>query len=327
MKQADELAKRAEAALTAGRLAEAAELYREARWLLPALPPDFPENVARVFGSPRLRHADRIEDLAFSPDGSLLATASKDGMVKLWDVATGRALRVIRGGGPAALLNPTGKSVAVALSPDGKTLAFAAGNIIQLHETDSGKELRKLEGHTAAVASLAFSPDGKTLASGSGDKSVRTWEVESGKQLGLFQGETIRVDSVAFNAGGDLLGSVGGDGNFRVWEHGKQRVLVGMQGFRKGGGTQIAFHPDGKRLALCGPEEPPQLREPPSTGSSSPTPGRSCTASRVIRGRCIAWPSARTASCWPPAARTAPSASGTWPPTRRSARFRAIWMK
>src|SRR5262249_27214566 len=66
---ADQQAKKGEAALGAGRLVEANDAYREARWLLPAVPADFPDHVARVFGNPRMRHADRIDDLSFTADG------------------------------------------------------------------------------------------------------------------------------------------------------------------------------------------------------------------------------------------------------------------
>src|SRR5208282_4582106 len=66
MKQAELFAKKADAALAAGRLIEAADSYRDARWLLPALPSDLPEHVTRVLGSARMRHADRIEDVTYN---------------------------------------------------------------------------------------------------------------------------------------------------------------------------------------------------------------------------------------------------------------------
>src|SRR5260370_39237211 len=96
-KQVDLLAKQGETEFAAGRLNEARDAYRAARWYLPVLPPDLPEHVVRVFGSLKLRHGGEIPSLAYSPDGSKLATASIDGTVKIWYTATGRELRTYPG--------------------------------------------------------------------------------------------------------------------------------------------------------------------------------------------------------------------------------------
>ena len=89
LRRADELAKKGDAALAAGRLLEAREAFHEARQALPALPADFPEHVIRILGNPRLRHGAAVEDLAFTADGGRLVTASGDGIAKIWEVATG----------------------------------------------------------------------------------------------------------------------------------------------------------------------------------------------------------------------------------------------
>src|SRR5207302_563451 len=81
--------------------------------------------------------------MAFSPDGDELAVATTefkdqrlDCYVKIWDVETGKETRQIKG--------PDGPGVsAVAYSPDGKILAYGAGNVVQLSEADTGKELRR----------------------------------------------------------------------------------------------------------------------------------------------------------------------------------------
>ncbi len=97
--RADALADNGTAALDAGRLLEARESFRKARWQLPSLPPDFPPHVARVFGDSKLRHTYWVQALAYSPDGGRLATASQDGTVKVWDMANGHELRTFTGHG------------------------------------------------------------------------------------------------------------------------------------------------------------------------------------------------------------------------------------
>jgi hypothetical protein len=79
LQKAEQFAKRGATALAAGRLVEASDAFREARWMLPAASTDLPEHLARVFGNPRMRHAERIDDLSYNGDGSRLATISRDG--------------------------------------------------------------------------------------------------------------------------------------------------------------------------------------------------------------------------------------------------------
>src|SRR5262249_43873978 len=97
LQRAKELGRQGDAALEAGQLDEAAQNYREARWLLPGLPPGFPDHVARVFGNLRLRHGAAVQSLAYSPDGQRLASASRDQTVKVWSLATGREIICYRG--------------------------------------------------------------------------------------------------------------------------------------------------------------------------------------------------------------------------------------
>ena len=174
LRRADDCARQGDAALAAGQLDDAARAFHDARWQLPALPPDFPANVARVLGNSRLRHGDKIEAVAFSPDGKRLATASDDGTVKLWDLANGHEVLTFRG--------HKDKVKAAAFSPDGSTIASAGGNRLLLWDPQTGHEKRSLQGHTGEISTLAFRPDGKMLASAGNDKSIRYWEPDSGRQ-------------------------------------------------------------------------------------------------------------------------------------------------
>src|SRR5438270_7856771 len=104
-------------------------------------------------------HADLVYGVAFSPDGKLLATASFDNTVKLWDFAARKELRTLTGHGKPVY--------SVAFSPDGATLASASQDqTIRLWHVADGKPVRTITGHGGIVDSVAFSPDGKLLASG-----------------------------------------------------------------------------------------------------------------------------------------------------------------
>src|SRR5947209_5786280 len=96
-------------------------------------------------------HTDLVYSVAFSPDGKLLASASFDNTVKLWDFAARKELRTLKGHDKPVY--------SVAFSPDGKLLASASQDqTIRLWHVADGKPVRTITGHGGIVDSVAFSP-------------------------------------------------------------------------------------------------------------------------------------------------------------------------
>ncbi len=211
----------------------------------PAPPPSAPATVMSLTS-----HTNGVFHVAYSPDGKLLATASKDRTVKLWGAGSGKEVRALKG--------HAGDVYSSAFSPDGKVLASAsADKTIRLWDVASAKELHVLRGHSGDIYGLAFSPDGRVLASASADSEVRLWDVAAGKGLRALKGHGHRVCTVAFSPDGRWLASAGSQpgggpggpgGDVKVWD-----VAAGREAFTLSSGGQgvvtVTFSPDGKRVA------------------------------------------------------------------------------
>ncbi|KAI4089771.1 MAG: hypothetical protein L6R37_007998, partial [Teloschistes peruensis] len=125
-------------------------------------------------------HTDEVSAVAFSRDGSLLASASGDQTVRLWNPTTGQEVQKLEG--------HTDGVRAVAFSQDGSLLASTSfDRTVRLWNPTTGHEVQKLEGHTDVVSAVAFSRDGSLLASASGDQTVRLWNPTTGQEVQVFE--------------------------------------------------------------------------------------------------------------------------------------------
>jgi WD40 repeat protein/serine/threonine protein kinase len=196
----------------------------------------------------RRGHTDAIWAIAFSPDGSRLASASQDQTVKIWDARTGQEIRTLPGeGGPV---------FGVAFSPDGRQVAAAHGDYkrpspVHVWEVETGAHLYTLRGHTDAVRDVAFSPDGKRLATSGNDQTVRIWDAATGKELHVLRGHAGWVLGVAFSPDGRRLASASGDQTVKLWETETGREVLTLVGHGHSI-FSVAFSPDGRQLATGG---------------------------------------------------------------------------
>jgi WD40 repeat protein len=210
-----------------------AELEKQIRVTLLARPfqraPDAPELMLDIGG-----HMAPVVDLAVTPDGKQVVSASNDKTVRVWDIATGKTVRMIRG---ESAPGNWGAIYAMSLSADGRWLAIGgylsdadrmSGSAIRLYDFASGKLMKVLKGHKNVVFSLAFSADGKRLISGSADKTARIWDVASGQLLFALKGHSAKINAVAFNKDGSRIVTGGDDETLRLWDAADGKLIAEM---------------------------------------------------------------------------------------------------
>jgi WD40 repeat protein len=184
----------------------------------------------------------------FNDDGTLLAASvplpsEKPGEVELWDAATGKSLRFLKGAdaGP------------ITFSPDGKLVAATGGRpaSVGLWDVATGKKLRALEGN--AHYSQTFSPDSKLLLGVGTDYlrggPARAWNVATGKVIQALEGVS---NGVAFSPDSKRVAAAGATRSVGVWEVASGRKVLEIRKAHINGVVNVAFSPDGKRLVTGG---------------------------------------------------------------------------
>ncbi|WP_406693660.1 c-type cytochrome domain-containing protein [Singulisphaera sp. Ch08] len=195
---------------------------------------------------------ERVEDIAFSPDGRWLAIAGGDpgrtGSVEIWKSnpdGTGESER--------RLAEANDSYFAVAFSPDGTRIAAAGSDrVIRIFEVASWKPLEVIQDHSDWVVDLAFSPDGRRLASASRDGTGKVFDFAKGATIATFAGHASPVHAVAFGRDGSIVATGGADGQVRLWNPDDDGRQVSAPGGLTGEVLDLRFGPDGKSIIASG---------------------------------------------------------------------------
>ncbi len=201
------------------------------------------ESQTRPAGRLPVELPNRTRDSAcYSPDGSLLASTTKNG-ASIWDARTGKLILELKGESDSGW---SGRGIC--FSPNGLNLATGSfGRNPRVWNIQTGKVAFELQGHAHGVNGVAFSPDGSRIATGSIDKTVRVWDARTGQALLELQGHTNDVYSVCFTPDGLRIASGSADGTLRLWDAATGQPLLTLADARPV--ESVCFSPDGLQMA------------------------------------------------------------------------------
>ncbi|MFC5748429.1 NACHT and WD repeat domain-containing protein [Actinomadura rugatobispora] len=219
-------------------------------------------DVATRPGRGALRGPGPVTELAFSPDGSLIATGGGDGVVRLWDTAARR-----ESGAPIAaaqgVLSSCSAGFDMAFSPDGKVLATACFRSVRFWDVATRRPLGgALDPGSPAdpigsVQAMAFSPDGRTLATSGYEGTTQLWDVAARRRSGAALGRPDTrtgdraVNAVAFTPDGKRLVTAGNDDAARLWDIATRRQVGGALTGHTADVEDLSVAPDGTTLATA----------------------------------------------------------------------------
>jgi WD40 repeat protein len=200
-------------------------------------------------------HDGAVQAVAYSPDGSLLATGSADRTVKIWNARTLEALRTLEG--------HDREIHCVTWSPDGTLLASSSGDATaRIWRAETGECVTVFRNHTYPVSAVRFSPDGKTVASTSYHRpeggEIRLWTPQTGEETALLRHGYAPITCVAWRPDGRGLFAASWDQTLKLWDLEKPAeplvIPLGAEGTYRAANA-LALSPDGSLLAVGGKDD------------------------------------------------------------------------
>lgn len=218
--------------------------HEEPGWIVPKPNTDDKERIPGGVQTLKVIN-EQIDNMVFSPDGALLASASIDGAVQIWNLETGHCLQTLH-------VHPD-SVYSISFLPNSSNLIISGreDNSIQVWDTMTNQMVQTLKGHSDAICAIGFSPNNnELLVSGSWDHTVRIWDLAASSCLQTLKGHDGDVCAIAFSPDGVRLASGSSDCTIKIWDPVIGLCLQTLDQYNVVS-TAITFTPDGAKLVAA----------------------------------------------------------------------------